>query len=149
MPVYCASNLLHAGPPPPPANLSAVDNGPGLLNISWSLAFIEGVALEFTLTATKLNASDDSEALVVSGIQDQHYLFDAKDNTPCSEYHFKVEAKNNAGDGNSTTVVSFLPSLPDISPVEGSLTFYLVKNASEVTMNVVFDVRGLHGGVCM
>lgn len=113
------------------------------LNISWSLTNdIEGVAVEFTLTATNLN---DSTAIPIieSGITVRHQILTIVDTgTLCDVYSFRVIARNAAGSsGPSDNVTSSFPSLPDISPVEDSLQHSLVEAASGVILNVKFNVR--------
>ena len=135
---------MHAGPPSTPADLAATENGVGSLNISWSLVTTEGVAVTFTVTVTNLNDSNTGPICmeVVSGIQDQHYIFTLEDSTSCDVYSFQVTAVNGAGTGTPSEIITrSLPSLPDISPVQDSLQHSLVRTASGVTLSVTFNVR--------
>ena len=132
--------ILPTGPPSSPADLAATENGVGSLNISWSLVTIEGVAVNFTVTATNLNDSSTGP-MEVSGIQDQHYIFTLEDSTSCDVYSFQVTAVNGAETGTpSQIIIRSLPSLPDISPVQDSLRHSLVRTASGVTLSVTFNV---------
>ena len=118
--------VLTIGPPPAPTNLTATENGLGSLNISWSLAFIEGVPVNFTLTAI----SPSDELIVMSGIRDQHYIFTA-DHHKCDSYGYSVQAENILGlSDNSAVLIATLPSTPDFSQAEDLLDYYLSKDSN-------------------
>ena len=76
-------------------------------------------------------------------IQTQHYIFtDNNRARPCDVYNFHVTARNDAGIGNSSEIVTgSLPSLPDISAVEDSLQHSLAKANGSVTLRVQFNVN--------
>ena len=134
---------MHAGPPSTPADIAATENGVGSLNISWSLVTIEGVVVNFTVTFTNLNDSSTGP-MEVSGIQDQHYIFTLQDSTLCDVYSFQVTAVNGAGTGTSSEIITrSLPSLPDISSVQNSIQYSLVRTASGVTLNITFNVHDI------
>ena len=126
------------GPPPPPTNLTATENGPGSLNISWSLAFVEGVTVNFTLTAINLN---DSTTQIIS-TQEQHHIFSVRDSTSCDTYSFQVTAMADSGDSDPSEVITrSIPSLPDISLVVNSVDHSLAKTAnSQFTLNIRIQV---------
>ena len=129
---------FHAGPPTVPFDLSVMENGLGSLNVSWSHATTEGVAVDFTLTATNLNDSN----IVVMGIEDLHQTLTIQDNMSCDVYSFIVTARNAAGSSSpSDTLTSSFPALPDISTVECSLDHSLREVANGITLNVTLTVR--------
>ena len=61
---------------------------------------------------------------------------------PCDVYSFQVTARNDAGIGNQSEIITgSLPSLPDISAVEDSLQHSLAKANGSVTLRVQFNVN--------
>ena len=97
--------------------------------------------VNFTVTVTNLNDSSTGP-MEVSGMQDQHYIFTLEDSTSCDVYSFQVTAVNGAGTGTPSEIITrSLPSLPDISTVQDSLQYSLVRTASGVTLSVTFNVR--------
>ena len=76
-------------------------------------------------------------------IQTQHYIFTDNDRArPCDVYSFQVTARNDAGIGNPSEIITgSLPSLPDISAVEDSLQHSLAKANGSVTLRVQFNVN--------
>ena len=130
--------LFHAGPPTIPFHLSVMENGFGSFNVSWSHTTIEGVAVDFTLTATIPNDSN-ADPIVVTGIKDLHQTLTVQDNTSCDVYSFRVTARNAAGSSSpSDSITSSFPILP---AVEGSLEHSLRKADSGITLNVTVTVR--------
>lgn len=128
-------HALNIGSPSAPTGLVATENGLGSLNITWSL---DGVAVLFTLTATNPNASP----IVVSGIPDQYYIFTVENVTSCDIYSFQVIAVNDAGSSDTSEIITrSLPSIPEISAVENSLSHSLAKTADGITLTVTFEVH--------
>ena len=76
--------------------------------------------MNFTLTATNLNASS-AEPMVISGIQDQHYVFTAENR--CDVYSFQVTAMATGVNRSDPSAVftRTIPSTPDISLVEDNV----------------------------
>ena len=81
--------------------MRVVDNGLSSLHISWTLGFIDGVPVSYTLTARKLTTS--AEAIIISELQDQYYEF--KYSTLCDSYSFIVEAVTAAGTSASAPYI--------------------------------------------
>ena len=97
--------------------------------------------VNYTLTITNLNDSNNSEPIVVTGIQEQNYTFTASSSTSCDIYGFQVTAINAAGASNPSQVITrSLPSLLDISPVEESLSHSLMVTGEGVQLTVSFQV---------
>ena len=97
--------------------------------------------VNYTLTATNLNNSSSSQAVVLAGIQEQNYIFTLSSSTSCDMYSFQVTAINAAGASNPSQVITrSLPSLLDISPVEESLSHSLVVTGEGVQLTVSFQV---------
>ena len=97
--------------------------------------------MQFELNVVNLNASSTSGSIVVSGIEDQHYIFTVEDSTPCDVYSFQVMATNEAGSSDPSEVITrTIPTLPDISQVEESLHYSLEKIEDGVVMNATFSV---------
>ena len=107
--------MKHADSPSPPVNLTATENGLGSLNISWSFTFIKKVSVDFTLTAMNLNASS-AELIIVTGIEDQYYIFMVDNPASCDSYSFSVAAEIPLGN-SSETIIANLPFPPNLSPV--------------------------------
>ena len=133
------------GPPPPPADLTTTRNSLGALDISWSLAFMDRVPVNFTLTVMNLNTSIP-EPIIVPGIRDRHYTFTAGNGTLCDLYSFQITAVTDAVSSDpSEVIVSSIPSLPDTFSIEDSLQHSLVRtnleNESEILLNVTFKVN--------
>ena len=128
--------------PPAPFDVRASENGSQSLKVSWSFVrFIEGVVVTFTLTVSNLQLND-SEPLVIGGIQEQYYFFTALSSTSCDTYSFQVTALNVAGVSNSSEVITrSLPSLPDISAVEVSLSHSLMVSGKGVQLTISFQVK--------
>ena len=100
--------------------------------------------VNYTLTATNLNDSS-SEPIVVTGIQEQNYIFTARSSTSCDVYSFQVSAMNAAGASNPSQVITrSLPSLPDISAVEESLSHSLMVTGEGIQLTARFQVRLFH-----
>ena len=77
-----------------------------------------------------------------------HYLFTAPEGAPaCEVYRFSVSAAfvgaTYTGDGCSAyspVISKVLPSLPDVDVLNSSLTYSLIKQAGDVTLNASFEV---------
>lgn len=95
------------------------ENGIGSLNISWSFLFIVGVPVHFTLITTYLNASvPDPPDMNITGIQDQHYLFNMDSIMSCDLgfYSFRVIATTVDGisSDSSETITRSITSPPGV-----------------------------------
>ncbi len=134
--------MHNAGPPPAPTGLTATEIGLGSISLSWTLGFIEGVPVDFTLTVMNLNASN-AEPIVTSGVRDQHYIFTTKNSSSCDVYSYQVAARTDAGgSGPSEVITSSIPSLPDIALIGSSLRHSLAKTGFEgISLNVSFNVN--------
>ena len=100
--------------------------------------------VNYTLTATNLNDSSSSQAIVVTGIQEQNYIFNGSSSASCDTYSFQVTAFNAAGAGNPSEVITWSPSLlPDISQVEESLNHSLMVTGEGVQLIISFQVKPL------
>ena len=125
--------------------LEAVDGGiPQSVNISWtSTSHYQDVTQPNQLTVT----SASTQELLIP-LHDSHYQFTAPDNAPpCEVYNFSVTATpvgaTYTGDGCSvpSPVLSrMLPSLPDISDLESSMNYSLMKDSSGVILFTSFQV---------
>ena len=76
-----------------------------------------------------------------------YYVFTAPEGAPsCEIYSFSITATNDtvgvtyAGDGCTQVLSTMLPSLPDISRLEASLSYSLEKRSGKVFLNVSFQV---------
>ena len=92
----------------------ATTYGPGSLNISWSLAFMEGVAVQFTLTATNLNVLEVGSPIVVAGIRDRHYVLSHSDSTS-DRFRVEVVASNLAGSSAPSEILVSFHSLNNVN----------------------------------
>ena len=134
------------GPPSPPTDVMLTPITVNSLRVSWSSPPIPpGVTLYFNLTIFNLNSSSSEPVLMRTDIQTQHYIFtDGNRARPCDVYSFQVTARNDAGMGNPSEIITgSLPSLPDMSAVEDSLQHSLAKADGSVTMRVQFNVNKL------
>ena len=95
--------------------------------------------INFTLISTNLNATSANPDST-SGTQDQHYIFTG---TPCEVYSFTVTAMapGVASSGPSEEVTGNIPSSPDISLIENTLQYSLIRTADDnFTLNVTVQV---------
>jgi hypothetical protein len=114
------------------------DNGVGSLNISWSLADISLIPVNFTITAVNLNNSEQSLMNVTT--QDLFQVISSPDNaTSCDAYQFQVTAKNPAGVTSSISIFSSFPSLP-MPIAEGTVQDFMTKVASGVVLRIKINV---------
>ena len=121
--------------------LVALKLGENAINISWSQ--------DLTSVAV-LTVSHGSSSQVIS-LNDSFYYFTApEDASPCEVYNFSVTATyvgatyTGAGCSVPSPVLSMmLPSLPDITPVESSIQYVLIKQIIKLTINVTFEVSCL------
>ena len=96
--------------------------------------------VNYTLTITNLNDSSN-EPIIVTGIQEQNYIFTASSSASCDMYSFEVFALNAAGAGDpSDAITRSLPLLPDVSQVEESLCHSLMVTGEGVQLTVSFQV---------
>ena len=125
--------------------LDIVDVDISAVNISWS-----GLAAENQLNVAQnstLTITHSSSWTIINTIE-HHYSFTAPTGAPpCGVYNFSVTAAyvgatyTGAGCSVSSPVLSkMLPSLPDIERLNSTLTYFLVKIAGEVKLNVSFEV---------
>ena len=97
--------------------------------------------MNFTVTVTNLN-DPSTGPMEASGIQDQHYIFTLEDSTSCDVYSFQVTAVNGAGTGTPSEIITkSLPSLPDISQVQGSLQQFLTKTTEGIILEITFQLN--------
>jgi hypothetical protein len=116
----------------------------GSLNISWSLADISLVPVNFTITALNLNSSGES---VNSTTQDLFQVLSSPNNaTSCDVYQFQVTAVNPAGANSSGFIFASFPSLP--TPVtEDAVQTFLMKSANEtVSLQILINVSTIITG---
>ena len=81
-------------------------------------------------------------------LAEPYFLFTApEDAPPCEVYNFSVTATyvgatyTGAGCSVPSPVLStMLPSLPDITPVESSIQYVLIKQDIKLIINVTFEV---------
>ena len=100
--------------------------------------------VNYTLTITNLNDSS-SEPIVVTGIQEQYFIFNGSSSASCDTYSFQVTALNAAGAGNPSEVITWSPSLlPDISQVEESLNHSLMVTSQGIQLTTRFQVSLYH-----
>jgi hypothetical protein len=114
------------------------DNGVGSLNISWSLADISLIPVNFTITAINLNNSEESVNIIT---QDLFQVLSSPNNaTSCDVYQFQVTAVNPAGANSSGFIFASFPSLP--TPVtEDAVQTFLMKSANEtVSLQILINV---------
>ena len=130
--------------PPSPLNVMLTPLTVNFIRISWSSPPTPpGVTLYFNLTIFNLNSSSSEPVLMRTDIQTQHFIFtDDNRARSCDVYSFQVTARNDAGIGNPSEIITgSLPSLPDISAVEDSLQHSLAKANGSVTLRVQFNVN--------
>jgi hypothetical protein len=135
---------VHAcvGPPSAPGDVTATENGVaengvGSLNISWSLADISLIPVNFTITALNWNNSEES---VNATTQDLFQVISSPNNaTSCDVYQFQVTAKNPAGVTSSNLIFVSFPSLP-MSLAEGTAQDFLMKTANGISLRIVINV---------
>ena len=119
------------------------------INVSWSssgqLSAAASVELSYSLTISYGSTRD------ILLINDSHYIFKAPQGSPpCQVYNFSVTATplgaTYTGDGCSVSGFNqtMLPSLPDITALELSLTHSLIKRGKNVSLTVMFDVSVHH-----
>ena len=98
--------------------------------------------VNYTLTATNLNDSSSSQAIVVTGVQEQYFIFNRSNSASCDAYSFQVTVLNAAGAGNPSEVITWSPSLlSDISQVEESLNHSLMVTGEGVQLTISFQVK--------
>lgn len=136
-----------------PVNLNAMDVGLQTVNIFWS-----SLSLPLPLTTRDINEtfkltviSTNTQPLLLE-LDERSYVFSSPDGTPpCEIYNISVLATyheiagvtyTGPGCSVSTRVLQrMLPSLPDISKLESSLTYTLKKDSSgNVTLRLFFSV---------
>ena len=154
------------GPPPSPTNLVArvKSDSPNMLDISWSTPpFIPGAPVNFRITITKLDTSEDFRiALTNQGtfenfrvtltnfmtsettsevVAEEHYVFDAGSGRRAPDtYLIEVEAVNPAGSSLPAELLAILPNTRrGISPAQ----VYLLINKHTVQG---FILRGIRCG---
>lgn len=104
-------------------------NGVTSLNISWVSSCYDTFDL-------RVNSID------FLAIEDQYYIFNITDTTSCEIYHFQVTAKNGSMASSPSEIISrSFPSLPNVSPVQDSLEYYLFKTDEGIFIEFTFDVR--------
>ena len=109
--------------------------GLGTLGLTWWFP----IPTQYTLTIVNLN---DSTSNTVALTHDRNYMFTARNVpfTSCDLYRFRVAVLNNA-DIQSAVITKSVPSLPDVSLLEGSLQHSLLPTAqNEFTLHVTFNV---------
>ena len=119
--------------------MTVAESGLSSLNISWAFEFIEGVQVDFELTAMNLVTSN-SEVRVT---RNQHLIFTALGNASCDTYSFQVRAMADSGNSEPSeeSAPVSIPSLPDISLVENSLNHSLVKTSDgEFVLTIALQV---------
>jgi hypothetical protein len=132
--------LISVGPPSAPDNLMVEEsgvakNGVGSLNISWSLADISLVPVNFTTTAVNLNNSEQSLMNVTT--QDH---FQVLSSNSCGVFQFQVRANNLAGASSSDTISGSFRSLPT-SLAEITVQNFLKQKANgTVSLHIVINV---------
>jgi hypothetical protein len=97
---------------------------------------VEGVEVQFTLTAKKFNVNDPQDTLMLN-TTDLHVIVSITDNQSCDLYQIQVIANNDAGDSSSVVKSTRFPALPS---VQGLPVYSLTKMAGIVQLNVSFHV---------
>ena len=113
-------------------------------NISWSPLPLSEDDQVYNVTVR-----DSERNMVTSSQLDERYLvLNATDNVPtCEVYNFSVTATyvgaTYVGGGCSipSNEVFMLPSLPDIWELEKYLKNHLIKESTEITLSISFEVR--------
>jgi hypothetical protein len=142
--IHAITIAISVGPPRAPGDVivtekGVAENGVGSLNISWSLADISLVPINFTITALNLNSSGESVNSIIT--QDLFQVISLPNNaTSCDVYQFHVTAVNPAGANSSGFIFASFPSLP--TPVtEDAVQTFLMKSANEtVSLQILINV---------
>ena len=95
-----------------------------------------------------MTINDSNKLKMSTQYSEPYFLFTApKDAPPCEVYNFSVTATyvgatyTGAGCSVPSPVLStMLPSLPDITPVESSIQYDLIKQDIKLIINVTFEV---------
>ena len=95
-----------------------------------------------------MTINDSNKLQTLAQLSEPYYLFTApEDAPPCEVYNFSVTATyvgatyTGAGCSVPSPVLStMLPSLPDITPVESSIQYVLIKQDIKLIINVTFEV---------
>ena len=114
------------------------------INVSWSQ--ISPVPDSNMSQKFVLMISHGSQSYAVS-LDNPYYILTAPEGAPCEVYNFSVTATyigaTYTGDEcivPSPVLNTTLPSLPDISRLNNSIKFSLVKLSGELTLNISFEV---------
>ena len=114
-------------------------------NISWSPLSLENRNQTYMYTLTVTTSNSTSQTFQTDG---QIYVFKVPDNAPpCEVYNFSVTATydgatyTGAACSEPSPVLSrMLPSPPDVTPLESTLTATLAKQQSGIDLEVSFSV---------
>ena len=131
--------MFYIGPPQPPSDVALSPFSPQAVNISWLLPNVDpNINTSFTLTVM---ATQQPSTTQIQHTLDTFYIF-SPIGSPCEEHQINVTARNDAGESEPNgTLISHLPWLPNVSVVESSLQYSIVKNESTVAVVVTHQVR--------
>ena len=124
---------------PKVVNVSTIDVQS--VNVSWfAIPKNPEIDVNFTLTVENLNSTASNKQILI--VKESYYEYNASnDASPCDIYMFYVTATNDAGTSDpSMPVIMMLPSLPNMKPVNDSLTHTISKIEKEISVNIAFDV---------
>ena len=113
------------------------------VNITWSPLPLSDINHTYNV-----KIKDSRKSLTPVRLSEPYFLFIApEDAPPCEVYNFSVTATyvgatyTGAGCSVPSPVLStMLPSLPDITPVESSIQYALIKQAMKINITVTFEV---------
>ena len=115
-------------------------------NVSWSFlsSLLNPDDEKRTYELTVMSTNTPHQTLQLS---EPYFVFTAPEGAPpCEIYSFSITAINNTvgvtytGDGCTQVLSTMLPSLPDISRLEESLSYSLEKQSGKVFLNISFQV---------
>ena len=117
------------------------------INMSWSLETLVAIEASHAARTFTLTISSGSSTQILSLNESYFHFSPPEGASPCEIYNFSVTATyvgatyTGAGCSTPSPILSWmLPSLPDISEVEASFQFSLVKQSGKLNVNVSFMV---------
>lgn len=107
----------------------------GTVKISWTSNQTDGIDHSYKIIIRNMTTSTPQVVVNVS-LQVPCYVV-----TMCGEFSVQLKAVNGAGESEpSDTVRVSLPLLPDVTPVNNSLSHHVWKSSGEVFVQILYEV---------